>query len=218
MANSIAQKLKIKEDYVLRTLHAPTDFKEKLHPLPEGVHITIRANRFDQLHWFVQNQAALEADLDTVLGLVEGNILCWIYYPKGSSKVQTDLTRDKGWEPLLAHKELQWISLISFDETWSAFGFRQQSEADKKKASNPQEREIFNWIDAANKTVRLPDDLADAFKKDKEATAIFEALSFTNKKEYLEWVVNAKREETRKQRVSETIERIHRGWKNPRNM
>jgi hypothetical protein len=31
--------------------------------------------------------------------------------------MQTDLTRDKGWDALMRHKELQWISLISFDAT-----------------------------------------------------------------------------------------------------
>jgi hypothetical protein len=47
----------------------------------------------------------------------------WISYPKGTSKLQTDLTRDKGWEPL-AGSDLMWLSLVSVDDTWSAFGLR----------------------------------------------------------------------------------------------
>jgi len=47
----------------------------------------------------------------------------WISYPKGSSKRQTDLTRDRGWEPLEG-SELMWLSLVSVDDTWSAFGLR----------------------------------------------------------------------------------------------
>ncbi len=38
------------------------------------------------------------------------------------------------------------------------------------------------------------------------------------KKEYIEWIVTAKREETRIQRIDGTIERLVKGWKNPRNM
>lgn len=67
------------------------------------------------------------------MGLLKDDVVCWIYYPKGTSKIQTDLTRDKGWEALLKHNHLQWISLISFNDTWSAFGMRLKTEADKRK-------------------------------------------------------------------------------------
>lgn len=218
MANTIAQKLKIKEGMSLLTFHAPTNFSANLQPLPEDVTIKSSTKAFDQIHWFVINKAQLEKELDKILKLVKNEVICWIYYPKGTSKIQTDLTRDRGWDELLNHKELQWISLIAFDETWSAFGFRIKTEADKKKEAKPKVREIFNYIDPVKRLVRLPDDLSTAFKKNKKANNIFEALSFTNKKEYVEWIVKAKREETRIERIRGTIERLEKGWKNPRNM
>ncbi|MBK6935532.1 MAG: YdeI/OmpD-associated family protein [Chitinophagaceae bacterium] len=67
------------------------------------------------------------------------------------------------------------------------------------------------------KEVKLPDDLADTLKKNKATATFFETLSFTNKKEYIEWIVTAKREETRKERVAGTIERLVKNWKNPGN-
>ena len=75
----------------------------------------------------------IDKELNAVLKLIKDEVLCWIYYPKGSSKIQTDLTRDKGWESILKHHELQWTSLISFDETWSTFGCRLKTEKDRKK-------------------------------------------------------------------------------------
>ncbi len=36
---------------------------------------------------------------------------------------QTDLTRDKGWEPIEA-SNLMWLSLVSIDDVWSAFSLR----------------------------------------------------------------------------------------------
>ncbi len=133
MANTITQKLKLKEGLSLLTLHAPENFADNLQPLPKDVTITSTAKTFEQIHWFVTNKAQLEKELDKILKLVKNAIICWIYYPKGTSKIQTDLTRDRGWDGLLKHKELHWISLIAFDETWSAFGFRMKNEADKKK-------------------------------------------------------------------------------------
>ena len=67
-------------------------------------------------------------------------------------------------------------------------------------------------------TVRLPDDLKALLSKNKKASAFFESLSFTNKKEYVEWVVTAKRAETREQRVKDSLDRLNKGWKNPRNL
>lgn len=151
--------------------------------------------------------------------LVKDDVIVWIYYPKGTSKIQTDLTRDKGWDGLLNEGDkLTWISLISFDDTWSVFGFRAKTEADKKKEAKPKVREILNWVDPKTKEVKLPDDLASVLKKNKKEAAIFNSLSFTNKKEYLEWIITAQKEETRVERIKGTIERLGKGWKNPRNM
>ncbi len=217
MATPTAQKLKIKEKYSLLTINAPREFAKSLGALPAGVTISPKTKNYQQIHWFLNNKAQLEKEMNGVLKLIKNDVVCWIYYPKGSSKIQTDLTRDKGWETLLKHDELQWISLISFDDTWSTFGCRLKTDTDKKKESKPIERPILAYIDSVKKTVRIPDDLAAALKKNIKQAAFFNSLSFTNKKEYVEWVVTAKREETRAERVKGSIERLGKGWKNPAN-
>ncbi len=141
MASSIAQKLKIKEKDVLLTLHAPPDFKKQLGALPAGVKITDDAAQYNQVHWFVTNRAGMEKELKKVVSKIKEGIICWIYYPKGTSGMQTDLTRDKGWDALLAHGDtLTWISLISFNDTWSAFGCRLTTAADSSKKATPAEK------------------------------------------------------------------------------
>ena len=131
MAFTTAQKLKIREDYILLVINAPADFKKALGPLPAGVKISDSAKTYNQVHWFVKDKGQMEKELKKILALLKNDVVCWIYYPKGTSKMQTDLTRDKGWDELLKHDELQWLNLISFDDTWSAFAFRLKSEADK---------------------------------------------------------------------------------------
>ncbi|MEO5996615.1 MAG: YdeI/OmpD-associated family protein [Chitinophagaceae bacterium] len=66
--------------------------------------------------------------------------------------------------------------------------------------------------------VRLPEDMAVALEKSETEAAFFNKLSFTNKKEYIEWIIIAKSEETRQQRIVGTMEKLAIGWKNPRNM
>ncbi|HEY2720444.1 MAG TPA: YdeI/OmpD-associated family protein [Chitinophagaceae bacterium] len=217
MANSTAQKLKVSEGFVLLTVNAPVEFKKNIGPLPAAVKISSDAKNYDQIHWFVFNKAQVEKELSQVLKLLKPGVVLWIYYPKGSSKIQTDLTRDKGWETLLEHDELNWISLISFDDTWSTFGSRLKTETDKKRESKPKDRPVFDYVDPKTKAIKLPDDLAAVFKKNKQQHKFFNTLSFTNKKEYIEWIVTAKREETRIERIKGTIERLAKAWKNPAN-
>jgi bacteriocin resistance YdeI/OmpD-like protein len=218
MATTTSQKLRIKENFTLLTINAPADFERNIGKVPKRVKISSDTKTYNQVHWFVKNKEQLNKELDKVLKLVKDDVILWIYYPKGTSKLQTDLTRDKGWENLLKHDELGWISLISFDDTWSTFGSRLKTEADKTREEKPAERAIFDYVDPKTKSVRLPDDLAAALKKNRKQEEFFGTLSFTNKKEYIEWIITAKREETRMARVKGTVERLGKEWRNPRNI
>jgi len=216
MASTISQKLKIKEGDAIVAINAPADYKKSLGPLPAGAKVTDTTKSFNQVHWFVKDKAQMEKELRKVMALVRDQVICWVFYPKGTSKIQTDLTRDKGWDALLKH-DIQWITLVSFDDTWSAFSIRQKSEADKKKDQKPKERPIFDYVDPKTKTVKLPDDFEAALKKNKSQQAFFNALPFSHKKEYVEWIITAKREETRNERIKKSIERLSKEWKNPSN-
>ena len=219
MANTIADKLRIKAMEKLLTINAPADFKKGLIGIPAGVKIFTAGKDYDQVHWFVLNKAQLEKEVSKLMKLVKPDLIVWIYYPKGTSKIQTDLTRDKGWDCLMAESDkLKWINLISFDDTWSVFGFRAKTEADRKKEANPVEREIFNWVNPKTKEVRLPNELTAALKKNKKLSDYFHSLAFSHKKEYIEWIVTAKKEETKIKRVEGTMERLEKLWMNPRNI
>ena len=65
--------------------------------------------------------------------------------------------------------------------------------------------------------VVVPDDLLAALKKNKKALTTFENFSPSHKREYVEWITEAKRDETRKQRLAKTIEWLVEGkprhWK-----
>ena len=218
MALPLLQRLRIKEGMALLTINAPGDFEASLGAAPGSIKVLTKANKFEQIHWFVKNKQQVANEIDKVLPLIQGDILCWIYYPKATSGIQTDLSRDKGWEILENYKDIKWITLVSYNDTFSAFALRREGAAVVAKKPKANVREIFNYADAATKTVRLPDDLSAALALSPTAAANFEKLSFTNKKEYVEWIVTAKRDITRNERVTGTIERLEKEWKNPRNL
>lgn len=65
------------------------------------------------------------------------------------------------------------------------------------------------------KKLVVPAELTAALKKNKQALATFEAFSYSHKKEYVEWITEAKREATWSQRMRTTLEWLAQG--KPRN-
>ncbi len=63
--------------------------------------------------------------------------------------------------------------------------------------------------------LEVPKDLASALKKNGAAAATFEKFSPGRRKEYIEWITEAKRDETRQKRLATTIEWLAEG--KPRN-
>ena len=188
MPSTNSQKLRIKGGDTLLTIHAPADFKKSLDP-PDGVRISNNAINYQQIHWFVKDRAQMEKELKRVLPLIKEEVTCWIYYPKGTSKIRTDLTRDKGWGELLKNDQLQWISLVSFDDTWSAFGMRHKTESDKKKEQKPKERAIFEYIDPEKKIVRLPEDFDLELNQSLQGIAIPEGTPHPRRQRERHWLV-----------------------------
>ena len=119
----LAKKLKLKPGLSAAVVGAPAGYLERLGP-PEGVSVSTGfVGTLDWIQVFVRTSAELADIVGPLTDALSPTGLAWVSYPKGSSKLQTDLTRDKGWEPL-EDGQLMWLSLVSIDETWSAFGLR----------------------------------------------------------------------------------------------
>lgn len=70
------------------------------------------------------------------------------------------------------------------------------------------EIEVVMDRDDAPREIEVPAELEAALAGDDEARATFEALSFTHRREYAEWVAEAKRAETRERRAAKTLEKL----------
>jgi uncharacterized protein YdeI (YjbR/CyaY-like superfamily) len=70
---------------------------------------------------------------------------------------------------------------------------------------------------AAKKELVVPSYFTAAVKKNKKALATFEGFPYSHKKEYVEWVTEAKTDETRNRRLATTVEWLAEGksrnWK-----
>jgi len=123
VASSLAKKLKLKPGARAAVIGAPPGYLDRLGAPSD---VEVKSTLDGPLDWvqvFVMTSADLAAIVGPLTRALVPNGQAWISYPKGSSKLQTDLSRDKGWEPLEG-SDLMWLSLVSVDDTWSAFGLR----------------------------------------------------------------------------------------------
>ena len=71
--------------------------------------------------------------------------------------------------------------------------------------------EIVVWEDLQPRTVEVPPDLARALKAKPKAARFFETLAYTHQREYVRWIADAKRPETRKRRVAQAVALLLKG-------
>lgn len=132
--SSLANKLKLKPGQRAALINAPEGYREGLRSIPAGVEWSDRLDgQFDWIQVFVKDTTELERIIPQAAGALKPESLLWISFPKGTSKIQTDLTRDKGWESLQPF-ELKWITLVSVDAAWSAFALRRYRPGEARQS------------------------------------------------------------------------------------
>ena len=128
---TLARRMKLQDGQLAAVLNAPEGALQELDPLPFGVVISENGKiPADWILIFVKNQAELEKVLPKALKLFQPETLLWIAYPKKTSKIKTDFTRDTGWS-FLQDKGLRWVTLVSFNEDWSAFAMRRNKPGEQ---------------------------------------------------------------------------------------
>lgn len=134
MENLLSKKLKLKPGSRAALLNAPVEYPAALGELPQGVEPQAELDGdFDWILLFARSQAELGEYFPGIERHLRPDSLLWIAFPKGSSGIQSDLTRDRGWERL-EPASLKWINLVSLDETWSAFGLRPYKPGEKHES------------------------------------------------------------------------------------
>ena len=127
MPASLAQKLQIKSGKLI-VMNAPQGYAEQLAQELKDLTVSTRAaGRAEAVLLFVNSLAEVDT-LTTKAGkLVKPEGMLWIAYAKGTSKVKTDVNRDKLWA---AVQPIGWqpVRQIALDEVWSAMRFKPMAE------------------------------------------------------------------------------------------
>jgi len=162
---------------------------------------------------FVSSLQELAAYGPAAIQAVEVDGLLWICYPKGSSKIKTDINRDTGWQ-LLKTMGQEGVALVSLDDTWSAMRYRPEGMSGSARRSSKSEGSAANKDQQSIET-EMPQDLQAALDQSASAGSFFQTLTASMRRDYIGWIVEAKRAETREKRIQSAIDKLERGCKRP---
>jgi hypothetical protein len=120
---SFIEKLGIKPEFSVAVLNIPQKILPLFDTLPDGVKLTHSlSDQLDLIHYFTKDQDELVKMFPRFAAAVKKDGMVWISWPKGSSKIPTDLNenmiRDIGIENGMVD-----VKVIAVDENWSGLKF-----------------------------------------------------------------------------------------------
>ena len=123
MPTSLAQKLQIKSGKLI-VINAPKGYVEQLTKELNDLTVSTRATgQAEAVLLFVNSLAEATERTPKAGQLVRLGGMLWIAYAKGTSKMKTDVNRDKLWA---AVQPFGWqaVRQIALDDVWSALRFK----------------------------------------------------------------------------------------------
>jgi hypothetical protein len=125
---SLLQKLVVKTGYKLIIINPPDGYLDRIGSLPESTnYIEMNTQPADVIQVFVKTMDEVLPNVEVWKKSLKPNGILWITYPKGTSKVKTDLNRDILWKQLKDYG-FDAIAIFSVDATWSAMRFKTMTE------------------------------------------------------------------------------------------
>lgn len=215
--SKLAKKLLIRIGQRLLLVNAPVNYSELLEPLPLDVKISTAAEGyFDLVQLFVLNSRELQRDLQWLQAHLRPETILWITYPKKSSGITSDLEMMQSWDET-AKYGLSAVAAVSINQTWTSLRFLPTTQVKRSEVCNSaiENNSLGRYFDIKNRMVTLPPDLQSAMHAQPFSIVFFDTLSYTNKKEYVSWVLTAKQEKTKTDRIQKAVEKLLAGKRNP---
>jgi len=197
--------------------NAPANYLNILEPLPDEVNISFEpVGHFDGIQLFIRNINELSSSLAVLNPILKDDTIFWVTYSKKSSGMDSGLEMMGSWDEL-TNLGLRIVTSISVNETWTALRFKPVTltNLSESRNENIRKNKYGDYINIDTKQIILPDDLAEALGQNSSAMAFYQGLSYSNKKEYTVWILSAKQEKTRNERLIKTVEKLLAGKKNP---
>jgi len=120
----LAKKLGIKEGHTALFINKPAHYFDLFSDFPKNITIVkgAKEGEIDFIHLFVKTVEEMEDRIIHAKPLLKKDGLIWVSWPKGASKIKTDLKRDYIREFILAIGLVD-VKVCSVDGDWSGLKF-----------------------------------------------------------------------------------------------
>jgi hypothetical protein len=213
----VAKKLQVKPGKRWLFYQAPENYLATIEPMPEGTDAVLNlGGDLDGVQLFVTNSTELKERLKIIMPVLKPDTIFWITYPKKSSGIPSDLEMMSGWDEVETYG-YNGVAAAAIDQTWTALRFRPMGQSKVSDSCNEEikKNDYANYIDVDNKQIKLPEEIQEVLAPAPAAMEFYQKLSYSNKKEYVIWILSAKQEKTKQERLAKLVEKLSAGKKNP---
>lgn len=121
----LARKLGIKEGFAVLFVNAPANYFELFADFPSEVNELTNPQQetADFIHLFCTTQDCLETESQRLKPFLKKNGMLWVSWPKGASKMETNLNREVIRTYILTKVGLVDIKVAAIDADWSGLKF-----------------------------------------------------------------------------------------------
>jgi hypothetical protein len=136
-AQTLLEKLQLQDEKNLLIQGLPSSIEKQFVKLTFSKSVTplLKTRKIDFALVFAVNQRQLVDILRDVIPALGEDAKFWISYPKLTSKIASDLSRDKNWD-FVSDYGFEPVSMIALDNVWSAACFKKQGLTTKKKLTS----------------------------------------------------------------------------------
>ncbi len=208
LSQSLTEKLQLKDEKNVLIQGLPSSIEKQFIKLSFSKNLTplLKSRKIDFALVFAVSQQQLKGILADVVPVLQPHAKLWIAYPKLTSKIASDLCREANWD-FASLRGYEGVRMIALDNMWTAVRFK-KTDGSIKKIPNFCTTNPAPGVDYKKRTIEVPNELQNLLNKNKSAASFFESLTFTHRREYVEWIISAKREETKARRLETTMEKL----------
>jgi hypothetical protein len=220
MSQTLLEKLQLKDEKSLLIQGLPSSIEKQFTKLAFAKNVTplLKSKKIEFALVFAVNESQLKAIIHEVLPALHAEGKLWVAYPKLTSKIATTLNRECSWS-CITQCGFEGVKEVTLDHVWTAMRFTKMDHAEAMARTTSTVKvgmaPSIAGTGYGKNRMNPAEDFVKELKRSKVAYHFFDKLSSSNKNEYVSWIYNAKKEETRSRRMEAAIGKLIAGKRNP---
>lgn len=144
MIQTVFEKLQYADEKNLLIQGLPSSIEKQFSKLSFAKNMTplLKSRKLDFALVFAVNESQLNGILNDVMPSLKENTKFWVAYPKTTSKIVTDLNRERSWNRL-TNEGYSGIDNVELDHVWTATRFE---KCEERSAAAPTERKRVSQL------------------------------------------------------------------------